>query len=188
MVQTAVAAEPSITKLVEKVKLSDGREVEFAGKRKLLKDVLIDEKAGKAGVRLDFRNGETRSFWVPAGLMLQCVGHGISQKLGDETAGVEDVDDMVIFVDELIAQLEKGEWSSKREGNGFAGTSVLLRALVEHSGKTVEQMKAWLSTKNQTEKLALRNSKQLKPIIERLEAEKVSKSTKIDVDALLAGV
>src|SRR6185369_4077604 len=98
----------------------------------------------RVGVRLDFRNGETRMFEVPAGLLLQFAGHGAEQKLGDETAGVDDVDDMTLAVDELIDRLNKGEWSMRREGTGVAGTSVLMRALVEYSGKSIEQIKEYL--------------------------------------------
>ena len=172
---------------VETVTLSDGRQVDFVGKRKLLKETKIDEH-GKVSVVLDFRNGETREFHLPHGLLAQFAGHGAEQKLGDETAGVEDVEDMVIAVDELIERLHKGEWSTRREGSGFAGTSILLRALMEHSGRTVEQTKEFLTGKSQAEKIAMRNHPKIKPIVERLEAEKASKGTKIDTDALLAGL
>lgn len=168
---------------VEKVTLSDGREVEFVGKRKMLKRTEIDGSTVKTV--LDFRNGETRTFVIPEALLLQFAGHGAEQKLGDETAGEEDVDDMVLAVDALIERLQRGEWGVKREGGGFSGTSVLLRALVEHTGKPVDQLKAWLGTKTQAEKIALRNSAALKPIVQRLEEEKASKGSKVDAGALL---
>lgn len=175
------------TKAVESVKMQDGRSVDFVGKRKLLKESIFADGAAPK-VRLDFRNGETRTFEVPQGLLAKFAAHGAEQKLGDETAGMEDVDDMVIGVDELIDRLNKGEWSTRREGSGAAGTSVLLRALVELSGKTPEAIKTFLTGKSQAEKLALRNSAKLKPIVDRLEAEKVSKASKIDTDALLADI
>lgn len=170
-------------KVVEKVTMQDGREVEFVGKRKLLKESVIE--GDSAAVRLDFRNGETRTFAIPTSLLLKFACHGAEQKLGDETAGVDDVDDMVIGVDELIDRLNKGEWSTKREGSGAAGTSVLMKALMEYGKRTSEQVKAFLTGKTQAEKLALRNSAQLKPIIERLEAEKASKGAKVDTESLL---
>jgi len=46
-------------------------------------------------------------------------------------------------------------------------------------------VKAFLKTKTPADKLALRNSPKLKPIIERLEADKLSKLQKVDTDALL---
>ena len=125
---------------VETVTLSDGRIVEFTGKRKLLKES-SENADGKVQVRLDFRNGETRLFTLPDNLLAKFAAHGAEQKLGDEIAGLNDVEDCVLAVDELIDRLYNGEWSVKREANGMAGTSVLVRALVEHTGKTVEQIK-----------------------------------------------
>ena len=46
---------------VETVTMTDGRVVDFAGKRKLLKESSVNAD-GKVQVRLDFRNGETRLF------------------------------------------------------------------------------------------------------------------------------
>lgn len=170
----------------ETVKMSDGRLVDFVGKRKQLKESFIDAE-GKVSVRLDFRNGETRTFQIPDALMAKFAAHGAEQKLGDETAGLDDVDDCVTAVDELIIRLNAGEWSQKREANGMAGSSILVRALVEITGKTVEQIKAFLATKSQAEKLALRNSKTVKPVVERLEAERAEKKagTGVDTGAML---
>ncbi len=183
--QTEVVAKPKAE--VTTVKLQDGRTVEFAGKRRMLKTTTID--GGKVSVRLDFRNGETRTFVLPDSLLLQFAGHGAEQKLGDETAGTPDVDDMVLEVDELIERLSKGEWGTVRAaGNGMAGTSVLLRALVQLTGKPVDEVKAKLKGMSQAEKMALRNSAKVKPIVDQLEASKVAKASNIDTDALLAGI
>ena len=173
-------AEPQ----VETVNMTDGRLVDFAGKRKLLKSSSIDGE-GKVAVRLDFRNGQTRLFTVPAGLMAQFAAHGAEQKLGDEIAGVEDVEDCVLAIDELIDRLYNGEWGVKREGNGMSGTSTLLKALVEFTGKPVDAIKEVLKGKSQAEKVALRNNPKVKPIVDRIEAEKASKGSKVDTEALL---
>lgn len=179
------AAEKEVTKtIVETVKMADGREVQFAGKRKMLKE----SDPETLTTRFDFRNGVTLSFTIPDSLVRLFAVHGAEQKLGDETAGVDDVDDMVLAVEGLADRLTKegpDGWTIKREGGGFSGTSILLRALVEHSGRTPEQVKEFLSNKTQAEKMALRSSPRLKPIIDRLEAEKASKGSKVDADALL---
>ena len=169
---------------VETVTMTDGRVVDFAGKRKLLKESSVTAD-GKVQVRLDFRNGETRLFSIPDALLNKFAAHGAEQKLGDEIAGLTDVEDCVLAVDELIDRLYNSEWSVKREANGMAGTSVLVRALVEHTGKTVEQIKQFLSGKSQAEKVALRNNPKIKPIVERIEAEKASKKANVDTDAML---
>lgn len=169
---------------VETVSMTDGRVVDFAGKRKLLKESSVNAD-GKVQVRLDFRNGETRLFTLPDNLLNKFAAHGAEQKLGDEIAGLTDTEDCVLAVDELIDRLYNGEWSVKREANGMAGTSVLVRALVEHTGKTVEQIKQFLNGKSQAEKVALRNNPKIKPIVERIEAEKASKKANVDTDAML---
>jgi hypothetical protein len=169
---------------VETVTMTDGRVVDFAGKRKLLKESSVTAE-GKVQVRLDFRNGETRLFTLPDNLLTKFAAHGAEQKLGDEIAGLTDTEDCVLAVDELIDRLYNGEWSIKREANGMAGTSVLVRALVEHTGKTVEQIKQFLNGKSQAEKVALRNNPKIKPIVERIEAEKASKKANVDTDAML---
>lgn len=175
-------AKPETT--VETVSMSDGRLVDFAGKRKLLKESLITAD-GKVQVRLDFRNGETRLFTIPDAMLAKFAAHGAEQKLGDEIAGLDDVGDAVLAIDELIDRLYNGEWGVKREANGMAGTSTLLKALVEHTGKTVEQIKTFLAGKTHAEKVALRNNAKIKPIVERIEAEKAAKKTNVDTDALL---
>ena len=170
--------------VIETVTMQDGSIVEFAGKRKLLKSSSVSAD-GKVSVKMDFRNGPTRVFTVPDTLLAKFAAHGAEQKLGDEIAGLDDIDDCVLAVDDLIDRLYNGEWGVKREANGMAGTSVLARALVELTGKTRDQIKTFLSAKTQAEKVALRNSAKVKPIVERLESEKAQKGSKVDTDALL---
>lgn len=170
------------------VKMTDGRLVDFPGKRQKMMTSKATED-GTLQVTIDYRNGETRLFTMPPSLINQFALHGAEQKLGDEAAGVKDLDDAILAIDELIDRLYNGEWGVKRESSGIAGTSVLVRAMVEFSGKSVEQIKAFLKDKTHAEKVALRNSPKLKPIVERLESEKAAKGTsKVDTDALLAGL
>lgn len=175
--------EPQVTT----VTMDDGRIVEFSGKRRLQKESLVSAE-GKVQVRMDFVNGETRIFTVPDSLVLKFVAHGAEQKLGDEVAGLTDIDDAILAVDNLMERLSAGEWNVKREADGMAGTSVLVKALVESTGQTVDKVKAFLKDKTQAQKVALRNNPKIKPIVERLEAEKAAKATKgaaVDTDALL---
>lgn len=173
--------------VVNTVKMDDERLVEFTGKRKMLKESIVHAD-GRLQVRLDFVNGETRTFTLPTGLVAKFALHGAEQKLGDEIAGVEDVEDCIMAIDALTERLSKGDesaWTAKREASGMAGTSVLAKALVEHSGKSIEVIKAFLATKTQQEKVALRNNASIKPIIDRLEAAKNAKKTGVDTDSLL---
>lgn len=194
---------------VTMVKMSDGREVGFAGKRKMVKETLIDEgkllidgdtitiQAGAITTRLDFRNGETRSFVVPLKLIPKSAGHGTEQKLGDETAGEEKVEDMILAVDELMSRLGTGEWNVPSEG-GFGGASIVIKAIMEASGKDLATVKGFLqgkldAAKNAGQKLtrqelyaSFRNpNSKTGQIIERLEREERSKASKVDADAAL---
>lgn len=174
---------------VEQVSMEDGRTVGFAGKKKLLKEVLLDSNGGLPSVRFDFRNGKTLLFTVPQSLLLQFAAHGASQKIGDETAGEDDVDDMVEAANDLIDRLNTGEWAAKREGGGFGGVSILMKALMEQSGKDEATVRAFLKPKSHGEKMALRAYPPIKAIVERLEAEKLAKAAgaaKVDAASLLA--
>lgn len=175
---------PKTEPQVETVKMADDRLVDFAGKRKLLKESSVNAE-GKVQIRLDFRNGQSRLFTVPDPLLLRFAAHGAEQKLGDEIAGIEDVEDGLLAIDELIDRLYAGEWGIARQGNGMAGTSTLLKALVELKGLPVEKVKEFLSGKTQAEKIALRNNPKIKPIVDRIEAEKASKAAKVDTDSML---
>lgn len=175
-----------VEQVVNTVKMDDERLVEFTGKRKMLKETFIED--GVVKVRFDFVNGETRTFTIPSALILKFAGHGAEQKFGDEISGVDDVEDCVMAIDALAERLGKGDlnaWNSKREANGMAGTSVLAKALVEHSGKSIEAIKTFLAGKTQAEKVALRANAAIRPIVERLEQAKAAKKTGIDTDSLL---
>lgn len=197
--ETAVAEAKAPKKETEKetITMNDGRQVEFAGKRKMLKDVTVDGL--NVSVRFDFRNGETRTFTVPDELLGQFAAHGASQKIGDETAGVADLDDMVVAVDEIIERLGKGDWAAARaEGDGFSGASVVIKAIAEVTGKSADTVKAFLqgkldAAKAKGEKLtrqalykSFRNpASATGKVIQRLELEKASKST-VNSDDMLA--
>lgn len=167
------------------VKMDDGRDVEFTGKKKLIKESVIGEDSVQ--IRLDWVTGETRLFTLPQELFFKFAAHGAEQKLGDEISGLDNVEDCIIAVDELIDRLNAGKWSIKREGGGMAGAGVLMRALMEHTGKPQEHIKTFLSNKTHAEKLALRGHPNIKPIIEKIEAAKAGKKDKVvvDTDALL---
>jgi hypothetical protein len=168
---------------IDSVAMQDGRVVDFSGKQRCKADTYENEQG--LNVQLDFRNGETRIFRMRPEMVNQFALHGAKQKLVDEMAGVKDLDDAILAVDELVERLDNGEWAQKRQaGEGIAGTSVLLRALVAFTGKSVADVKAKLKGMSQTEKMAMRANAKLKPIIDQMEAEKSNKSN-VDTDSLL---
>lgn len=171
----------------EVVKMDNGDEVQFPGKRRLLKGSEVADD-GSIVTTFHFRNGEVRQFKLHPShdLMARFAAHGIEQKIGDEVAGMDDVEDMILAIDEILARLEEGQWAAKRESSGLAGTSVLARALIKTTGKTPEEVKSFLSTKSNAEKMALRQNAKIAPVIAEMEAGKKRKVKEaVDTEALL---
>ena len=199
---TAEATKPKKpTTEVTQVKMTDGRVVAFAGKRRMVKDYSVDADSGIVSATFDFVNGETRSLMIEPGdsLYPKFVGHGILQKVGDETAGDESVDDMVVHVDAIMQRLGQGEWGAERAaGDGFAGASLVIRAIMEAAGKDQAFVKAFIEKKLEADKAAGGSLTRQKlyasfrapgtktaPIIERLEKEKKVAAPAVDADAEL---
>ena len=197
------------------VKMEDGREVQFAGKRKVNKATVIDESkvviegdtitmsAGAVSVRMDYRNGATRLYSPPVSLYAQFLGHGEEQKYGDELASPADKplseDDMVIATDDLHAEISQGKWGKGRAagGGGVSGASLVVQAIMEATGKDLATVKAYLQKKLDADKdltrRALYDSFRVAGtktgiIIKRLEEAKVAKTAKLDADAELSQV
>ena len=200
---TAAPAAKKPATVYTKVKMEDGREVEFAGNRKSDKTILLDADGKAYGVRFDFLNGKTLTLLfseINEATALYACGHGIAQKAGDEYSGVKEVEDMVLAVEEIFKRLRAGEWAAAREaGDSTAGASIVIRALMEATGKPVDFIKDFLDKKLEAakakgEKLSrqdLYNSfrnptSKTGAIIKRLEEEKLAKSTKVDAGDLLA--
>lgn len=193
VVAKAKKAEPVQTE----VTMQDGRKVIFVGKRKMLKEATHD--ANHAGVRFDFVNGESRTVKLAPGdaLFHKFAAHGIAQKIGDETAGEESVDDMVLAVDSILGRLGQGEWGAERKaGDGFSGASTVVRAIMEATGKDQTFVKAFLERKLESGKESGLTRQKLyasfrapgtktAPIIEKLEREKLAGKPAIDANAEL---
>lgn len=208
----ASAPEGKTTKAkpeVVKVKMSDGREVDFVGKRLLNKEYKVSGETVVA--TFDFRNGESRSFSVSLGdpILFELAGHGALQKIGDETAGIKDadgqpdVDSMVVAVENIIGRLSgsgsiEDRWYAERAaGDGFSGASTVIRAIMEATGKDVAFVKAFLEKKLAAGKEGGLTRQKLyasfrapgtktAPIIERLEKEKKAPTPALNADAELA--
>jgi len=199
------------------VKMTDGREVKFAGKRKVNKETIVDTskvevdegggilQLGKGAicVRMDFRNGDTRLIELPLKLIPTFAGHGGEQKFGDELATPADKplseEDMVLAIDDLNAVIQAGDWGRGRAsgGGGVSGASIVVKAIMEATGKDIEVVKAFLQRKLDADKelsrRALYDSFRVAGtktgiIIKRIEDEKLAKTAKVDADAALAEV
>lgn len=211
--EVAAAATKRPKTEYEKVQMTDGREVEFPKNRKLQKQSFIPGVDGHVGppmVRLDYANGETRQVPIPGGeLILDLMGsdpafdariqhlfkaatHGYEQKLGDEMAyqpkkdeAEPSLEDKIQWVDELIGRLGGLEWTVAREGGGgLAGAAVLTQALVALSGKSKDEILAFLKPLSKEERAAIKRTEPVKSKIEEIEAE-IAKKNGIDGNTIL---
>ena len=182
---------------VNAVVMKDGRTVDFPGSRKMKKVAIIKE-GEPIRCRFDFTNAETRWFTMPPKMERQFAGHGALQKIGDSASGEKEVDDMVVAIETTIQQCEAGEWKVKREAGGFSGTSLVIRAVAEATGKSIDEVKAGIETKLAALKAAgkdvsrqalyasFRQNPKVAEIHRRLEDERnKSKAADVDTEALL---
>lgn len=144
-----------------------------------------------------FSNGKTLKLEMSAlsnEIREQAMLHGLKQKLIDAaaiscdpaTGRAATVDTKFEAVNEVFERLLNGEWNKKREAGTQSG-GLLFRALVKmYDGrKTPEEIKTFLASKSEAEKLALRKNEKVAEIIDELRATS-NKVDTVDTDKLLA--
>lgn len=146
--------EPTRKKLPpEIVEMTDGRKVEFNGRTRMDKTIILDETTGEVAVRFDFRNGMTATYPIPEQHKLYAAGHGWAAKLGDHVAGMKDEqtkepaneEDMFLAIESLYNDLCTGNWNKVRTGEGtVSGAGIVLRALAQYYNKSVATVKVIL--------------------------------------------
>jgi len=183
------------------VQMEDGSIQEFTAKRLMNKDHTISED-GTVTLHLGFKNGVIRNIILPPTMIPKFAAHGAEQKYGDELAGIVkpgeaiDMDDVVLTIDTLDGNIQKGIWSTRGAGDGLGGTSVLIKALMEYGGKPLEVVKAFLKDKDAKFKMALRLDEEhrnkagltMAEIVKKIEAEKAARGTKVDTSAALSAL
>lgn len=150
------------------------------------------------GVRFTFSNGEAFQVYsheLTPELMAEACAHGLKQKIGDaaaiarnqETGKSATVADKFAACEAIRVRLTIDKmWNAPRaEGAGNGG--LLLRALVQHTGKTADAIKAYLETLSDEQKAALRKNPKVAAIIATLRPE-VKPDASIDTDALLSSI
>lgn len=120
--------------------------------------------------------------------------HGIKQKIGDAaaiarnttTGASASINDKFEAMAEVVERITSpdGTWNKVREGGAGAGNTLLQKALMEMTGKTRDEITAFLEKKTKEEKAALRNNPKVAAIIVKLQAQKAANSA-IDTDELL---
>jgi len=192
-----MAAEKKQETEVKSVKMADGRTQDFSGKRNVTSESFVNPD-GTIYLVTDFSNGQTITTNLPANLKDKAAGHGLKQKVHDSFAGEKSVGDMYEAANEMKKQIEEGNWNAKREAGGFSGASLVIKALCEVTGKTMDQVREFLQKKldagkNSTPPLtrsglyaSFRKNEKVRAVIQRLEAERDDKEGTADADAALS--
>ena len=122
----------------------------------------------------------------------QAMMHGLKQKLVDaaaiardtETGRTASIRDKFEAVKEVFERIrDAGQWNKIREGGAGGNNGLLVRALMELTGKTRAAIEEFLDAKSKEEKQALRKNAKVSVIIVRMQAENADDS--IDTDAML---
>lgn len=162
----------------------------------------IDATINGSELSLAFSNGKTLTIEVSAlteTIRHAAMLHGLKQKLVDaaaisrdtDTGRAASIDTKYDAVREVYERLLAGEWNKTRAGEGVATGGLLLRALLRmyQGRKTKEELLAFLATKTDAEKAALRASPKIAPIIATIKDEDASKKPDApNGDDLLAGL
>jgi hypothetical protein len=90
----------------ETVKMEDGRLVDFPLRIKALASHYTDSDTGLGYIRLDFRNGSTRTFSLNPDTVIHLALEGADRKLRLAMAGASDLEAAVIRVDQRAAALQ----------------------------------------------------------------------------------
>ena len=102
------------------VAMTDGRVVGFNKLTKVVRSSVIDEEAGTVVSTFDFRNGETRRFTSNPAILLRLAAYGAESKIGSTSDKTDSIDDCLLAVEDMIARLDKGEWTAPRKAGEFA--------------------------------------------------------------------
>lgn len=162
MSEAAVTGSTKKVTEYTKVTMSDGTEVSFAGKQRLKKTSIINDDLitidgnsvliteGAIASRFDLVNGQTITVSMPPAMIARFASHGALQKYGDacvsSTKEPLSEEDMFLAIEELAKQIAAGDWTAASEGGGgVSGANLVVRAMVEVSGKSVEFVKDFIN-------------------------------------------
>lgn len=159
--------------------------------------IVTNENDGRpCALHLKFANGQELALTASQltnNVMEYAIFHGLKQKLVDaaaisrnpETGRSATVEDKYQAVKTVYDRLLAGQWNATREGGGGNG-GLLFQALCRmyEGRKTPEEIRAFLDTKTDAEKTALRKNPRVAAIIEEIRAEQ-GKTANVDVDELL---
>lgn len=157
------------------ITMQNGTTQEFTPKRKMNKVITINQ-SGDIVVELSFINGVQQSFTISESDLYKFAVHGASAKFSEVFNNEDDLEDGINATEEFFHRLTtKGEWSASRARGEGKGGSMLVQAIKEVYGYEVSKIREFLEDKTHAQKMAMLASAELKPVVDRLKAEKAAK-------------
>lgn len=150
----------------------------------------------RAGAWFDYADG-SRSAVVfdelAEDIRVRLMAHGWKQKLADgaaiprdqETGRSATVADKINAMQAIAGRIAAGVWAAAGGGGGASSEKMMLvRALAEFSGKSLEDAREFVDGKTKAQQTALATNPKIKAILDRIREESVAM---VDSDELLDG-
>jgi MoxR-like ATPase len=157
---------------------------------------LYTYSADEVGATMSYADGEVdRIIWADLSeeIKLKLLAHGTKQKITDASAKSRDpktgrsvsAEDKIGYMRAVVEQLREGLWA--RSGGGGSGSSeklLLIRALAQFAGKSLEAARDYIDGKSKTEQAALAANPKIRVIIDKMREQTL---VGVDSDELLDG-
>ncbi len=135
----------------------------------------LDKEITTEGATITFKNGESlavRFADLSDTIREKLLQHGLSQKLGDASAGCETVEEAIAETKRVIERLIAGDWRSVREATAGPRVGLLVEALVRITGKGTEECRDVVDGIDDDKRKALRAHPQIRAAMADIRAER----------------
>lgn len=135
----------------------------------------LNKEFTETGLQVTFANGEVLSVAfsdLNDEIKDRLFQHGLSQKVGDASAGTETVEEAIAETKRVIARLVAGDWKSVREAGAGPKIGLLVEALARLTGRSVEDCRMVVDSLEDDKRKALRGHQQIKAVMADIRAER----------------
>jgi hypothetical protein len=144
---------------------------------KMHKTFKLSPNGGGVELHLQFSDGQVVEYVLPISLNPHAAGYGALRKLGDLANGKQSLAELKQQVTAQLDRWDNGNWNNYK---GPGGTSVVMKALMEHTGKSATEIKAFLASKTMQQKADIKRLPEVAAIVRRLAKPKAVASDLLD--------
>lgn len=132
-----------------------------------------------------FPDNSSKEYVLPdnSPLLLNFAAHGVNKKVRDLLGGAKEVDKQKELLGKLLESFAKNDWNATRNGDGKPAISILARALVQVTGKTLDEAVAYVKTLSRKQQSVARRDPRIAPVILALQKSD-AKEANADGDVL----